>query len=409
MSAGAYVNKPDRRIRHLHDILTCGPRTFDAVVVGGGVVGLAACRALALEGQHVILLEAEKAVGTHTSSRNSEVIHSGIYYTPGSLKAKLCIDGRHRLYEYCDSHHVPYNKLGKLLVAVHDDQITKLKGFLENGKKNGMTDLEWLDGPAAKELEPDLNCVAALWSPSTGVISSQKLMESYRKDAEQHGAVVAFNCEVVGGQISGRLKTLQVKDRETGQTSTVHAHMVVNAAGLYAQSVACSLQGLPRQTIPEAFLARGHYCTMEGKPPFKRLIYPMPESWGLGVHLTLDLEGRARFGPDVEWIDKVEYKTSPEICDKFYPVIRQYWPGLPDGRLRPSYSGIRPKVVGPGKPGKDFVIQGPKDHGVKGLVNLYGIESPGLTSSLSIGELVMQMLLHNKEAPGSVSGGEQRD
>ncbi|DBA91270.1 TPA: hypothetical protein ACH3X2_004037 [Trebouxia sp. C0005] len=264
MSGGAYDIQPERRIRHLTDVLTKGPRTFDAVVIGAGVVGLAICRALAMEGQKVIVLEQANAIGTETSSRNSEVIHSGIYYTPGSLKAKLCVDGRQKLYAYCDSHNVPYNRLGKLLVAAHDEQVPKLKEFLANGKKNGMTDLVWLDAAAAKELEPDLHCVAALKSPSTGVISSLKLMESYRKDAEQHGALLAFSCEVVGGNISGKMKKLEVKDRDTGKVSEVQAHMVVNAAGLYAQQLAKTMQGLPSDTIPEAFLARGHYCTMEG-------------------------------------------------------------------------------------------------------------------------------------------------
>ncbi|KAK9820366.1 hypothetical protein WJX72_009503 [[Myrmecia] bisecta] len=365
----------------------------DAVVIGAGVVGLAVAQSLAQAGREVVVLEAANAVGTETSSRNSEIIHAGIYYPPGTLKARLCLEGNARLYEYCDSHAVPYKRLGKLLVATNAAQIPKLKHLQETGQRNGVKGLEWLDQEEVREMEPALHCVAALHSASTGVVDSHTLMLAYQGEAEAHGASVAYNSRLISGDVGGAVKTLVVEDVVSGERSSLACRMVVNAAGLHSQAVAGRLQGLPSSMIPPRYLARGCYFSLSGKSPFSRLIYPVPEDGGLGVHLTLDLGGQAKFGPDVEWVDRIDYTVDPARAASFYPAVRHYWPELKDGALQPSYAGIRPKLHRPGEPPADFMVQGPKEHGVNGLVNLFGIESPGLTSSLSIADLVKSKLL----------------
>jgi L-2-hydroxyglutarate oxidase LhgO len=363
--------------------------TADCVVIGAGVVGLAVARALALAGREVIILEAGDVIGNETSSRNSEVIHAGIYYVPGSLKGQLCVAGKKLLYRYCGAHGVPHRNCTKLIVATSQAQHGALAAIRANARGNGVDDLELLTGAEAKALEPNLHCVAALLSPSTGIVDSHGLMLAYLGDAEAHGAMLAFNSPVAGGRVTGDAIALDVGGAEPMRLS---CRTVVNAAGLHAQRVARSIVGIPSQSIPPAHLAKGNYFSLAAKPPFSRLIYPVPEPGGLGVHITIDLGGQARFGPDVEWVDRIDYDVDPRRADRFYAEVRRYWPDLPDGSLQPAYSGIRPKLGPAGTPAADFMIQGPREHGVAGLVNLYGIESPGLTASPAIAERVVQML-----------------
>ncbi|BDA47568.1 L-2-hydroxyglutarate dehydrogenase, mitochondrial [Coccomyxa sp. Obi] len=363
----------------------------DAIVVGAGVVGLAVARSLAHEGREVVVLESASDIGTSTSSRNSEVIHAGIYYPPGSLKARLCVEGRNRIYEYCEAHGVPHKRIGKILVAADESQLEDLRRYKDTALKNGV-ELEWLEVKEAKAREPALRCVAALWSSMTGIVDSHQLMLGYQSDAEKNGAAVALNSSLISGDVSGAKKELRVADSKTGEVSSLTADVIINAAGLQAQEVAASLAGFPQDKVPRRYLARGCYFTLAGKSPFRHLIYPMPENGGLGAHLTLDLANQAKFGPDVEWVDSIDYTVDPKRADRFYSTIRHYWPGLPDGSLQPSYSGIRPKISGPGDKNADFLIQGPADHGIDGLVNLFGIESPGLTASMSIGDYVADLL-----------------
>ena len=363
--------------------------TVNCVVIGAGVVGLAAARALAQAGREVIILEATSLFGSETSSRNSEVIHAGIYYPQNSLKATLCVAGKQALYEYCASHGVEHRRCGKLIVATDDSQLDTLRGIEKKAINNGVTDLTWLESAQVAELEPAVRCVAALLSPSTGIVDSHGLMLAYLGDAEDAGAMLALNSPVEGGEIQEQGIVLEV-----GGAEPMHllARSVVNGAGLYAGKLAHSLRGLPPETIPPHYYAKGNYYTLSGRSPFSRLIYPVPEQAGLGVHVTVDLGGQARFGPDVEWIDEINYDVDPRRADVFYEAVRKYWPGLPDGALAPGYAGIRPKLHAPGEPNADFVIQGPATHGVAGLVNLYGIESPGLTASLAIAERVCSLL-----------------
>jgi L-2-hydroxyglutarate oxidase LhgO len=362
---------------------------LDAVVIGAGVVGLAVARALALAGREVVVLEAADAIGTETSSRNSEVVHAGIYYPPGSLKARLCVAGKHALYRYCDERGIPYRRCGKLLVATGESQLPKLHAIRAQAEVNGVTDLQPLTAADARALEPALRCVAAYLSPSTGVVDSHALMLALQGDAEAHGAMVAFKSPVTGGAVRHDGIELHTGGDEPLR---VIARTVVNSGGLHAQRIAASLEGFPRAQVPPTYYAKGNYYSLVGRSPFSRLVYPMPNEAGLGVHITIDLGGQARFGPDVEWIDAIGYDVDPRRADGFYAAIREYWPGLADGRLAPGYAGIRPKIVGPKDKAADFVIAGPREHGVAGLVNLFGIESPGLTCSLAIGDAVRAAL-----------------
>lgn len=361
----------------------------DCVVIGAGVVGLAVARALAMAGREVIVLDSENMIGTGTSSRNSEVIHAGIYYPQNSLKALCCVAGKHLLYDYCESHQVPHRRCGKLIVASDDNQLDTLKGIEQKAINNGVTDLQWLDANDVHELEPALHCVGALLSPSTGIIDSHSLMLAYQGDAEKAGAMLGFLSPIIGGEVMDNGIALDVGGDEA---MGLLAQCVVNSAGLYAGEVAHSIRGLNKDSIPPHYYAKGNYYTLATRSPFSRLIYPVPEAAGLGVHVTIDLAGQARFGPDVEWIDGIDYDVDPARADVFYAAIRSYWPDLPDNSIQPGYAGVRPKLQAPGEPAADFVIQGPTEHGVAGLVNLYGIESPGLTASLSIAERVAALL-----------------
>lgn len=360
----------------------------DCVVVGAGVVGLAVARALALAGREVVVLEACDAFGTQTSARNSEVIHAGIYYPAGSLKAALCVRGKQLLYEYCAERGLPHQRCGKLIVATDDAQVAQLQGIQAKAAANGVTDLVLMDAAQARALEPHLQCLAALYSPSTGIVDSHALMLSLLGDLERTGSVLALNSPLERADIAQAAIDLVAVDGTQLRASTV-----VNAAGLQAPALAARFAGLAPQYVPQAHFAKGNYFTLAGRSPFSRLIYPVPESAGLGVHLTIDLGGQARFGPDVQWVtDAQDLVVDPARGDAFYAEVRKYWPELPDGALQPAYAGIRPKIHGPGTPASDFVIQGPAVHGIPGLVNLFGIESPGLTSALAIAEYVQELL-----------------
>jgi L-2-hydroxyglutarate oxidase LhgO len=362
----------------------------ECVVVGAGVVGLAVARGLARAGHEVVVLEAAAAIGTGISSRNSEVIHAGMYYPSDSLRARLCGAGRRALYEYCAGHGIPHRRLGKLIVATGPAQEAGLAAIARQGRINGVTDLVWLDAAGARALEPEVRCVAALHSPDTGIIDGHAFMLALQGDAESHGAVLAFNSPAVGGQVGDGGLTVSVGG---AAPLRLGCRVLVNAAGLSAQGLAARFDGLPAASIPRQALAKGSYFALTGvAPPFRRLVYPIPPEGGLGIHVTLDLGGQVRFGPDVEWTDGLDYRVDHRRAGDFYAAIRQYWPGLPDGALSPAYAGIRPKLSGPGEPAADFVIQGPADHGVPGLVNLYGIESPGLTASLAIADHVAGLL-----------------
>ncbi|MBV6304761.1 NAD(P)/FAD-dependent oxidoreductase [Candidimonas humi] len=363
---------------------------IDCVVLGAGVVGLAVARELALAGREVLLAEASEAIGTGTSSRNSEVIHAGIYYPQGSLKARLCVAGKHMLYDYCAEHGIPHKRLGKLIVAATPEQAAGLDRIAERARGNGVDDLYRISGAEAQALEPALRCAGALVSPSTGIIDSHALMLALQGDAENHGAQCVFHTPYAEGSIlpSGEF----LLRFEGAEPMEITARCVINACGLQAPEAACRLQGLDARHIPRAYFCKGNYFTLSGRAPFARLIYPMPDHAGLGVHLTLDLGGQAKFGPDTEWIDGIDYTLDRKRGEVFYEAVRQYWPGLPDGALSPGYTGIRPKISGPGEPAADFVISGPAQHGIPNLVNLFGIESPGLTSCLALAQATVQSL-----------------
>jgi L-2-hydroxyglutarate oxidase LhgO len=360
----------------------------DCVVIGAGVIGLAIARRLARAGLEVIVLEAAEAIGTVTSSRNSEVIHAGIYYKAGSLMARMCVGGKRALYRYCGEHAIPHRNCGKLIVATTPAETEKLQSIRAHAEANGVLDLKTLSGADARALEPALNCDAALLSPSTGIIDSHAFMLALRGDAEDAGAAFAFHTPLLHAKAEeGRIEL----DAGGAMPMSLECRLLVNAAGLNAPLVARGIDGMPIELIPHAYLAKGNYFSCSARAPFSHLIYPVPEPGGLGVHLTLDMAGQARFGPDVEWVDAIDYAVDPARGERFYPAIRRYWPTLPDDALMPSYSGIRPKIVPPAVATQDFLIQGPRDHGVDGLINLFGIESPGLTSSLAIADYVGEL------------------
>ncbi|MCG6121446.1 MAG: NAD(P)/FAD-dependent oxidoreductase [Microvirga sp.] len=359
---------------------------MEILVVGAGVIGLASARALALASHEVVVAEATPLIGSGVSSRNSEVIHAGMYYPGGSLRARLCVEGRRRLYDFCASHGVPHGKPGKLIVATDERERAKIETIARQGEINGVENLRLLDGREAMAMEPALSCVAALWSPETGVIDSHALMLALQGDLEDRGGMIALGSPVTElAHEGGRWQVVVA-----GETMAFDA--VVNAAALGAQKLAAATRGYPRERIPRLVLAKGNYFGCSGRPAFSRLIYPAPVDGGLGVHVTLDLAGRMRFGPDVEWIAEEDYVVDPGRSDAFYAAIRRYWPGLPDGVLVPDYAGIRPKLTGPGETAADFLIEGPADHGLPRLVSLFGMESPGLTSCLAIADEVVRAL-----------------
>ncbi len=359
------------------------------LVIGAGIVGLAVARATARAGHDVIVAEKADAIGTGISSRNSEVIHAGMYYPTGTLRAQLCPRGNRMLYEFCESHGVPHRRCGKLIVATNDAERTRIEAIEAQGRINGVAGLELIGGNAARDLEPELSCVSALVSPDTGIIDGHAYMLALQGDTEAHGGAIAFETPVE--RLTPLLHGWRVAfgGREPGQ---LEVDAVVNCAGLSAQAVARAIEGYPATRIPKQVLAKGNYFAYAGPPAFTRLIYPTPVDGGLGVHVTLDLAGRMRFGPDVEWIDRESYEVDPGRAASFYARIRTYWPGLPEGSLMPDYAGIRPKLTGPGEPAADFMIDGPAAHGMAGLVNLFGIESPGLTSSLALADEVVALL-----------------
>jgi L-2-hydroxyglutarate oxidase LhgO len=362
---------------------------IDCAVIGAGVVGLAIARELALSGREVIIIEAEDAIGTHTSSRNSEVIHAGIYYPSGSLKARLCVEGKHLLYDYCRMHDVPHANTGKVIVACDESEISAVGSYIDKARASGVDDLRWLSARELAEMEPAVRCVAGVYSPSTGIVDSHALMLALQGDAENAGAATVFKSPVLRGEASASGIVLEIGGSEPMR---IACNIVVNCGGLCATQVARSIEGIPPHTIPKAWYAKAHYYTLSGKAPFRHLVYPVAHAAFLGVHVTLDLGGQVRFGPDLDWIEGVDYRFDESREPLFYQAIRRYYPDLKDGQLQPGYTGIRPKISGPDEPAADFRIDGPADHGIAGLVNLYGIESPGLTASLAIARHVRSLL-----------------
>ena len=362
----------------------------DAIVIGAGVIGLACARNLAAKGLETFIIESHEAIGQEISSRNSEVIHAGLYYTVGSLKAKLCLSGRHALYEYCETRHIPHKKCGKLIVANSIEQEKKLLQLHNQALANGVADVELIGPNQARELEPALTCTAALLSPSTGIIDSHSLMLSFMGDAQANGASLVLCSQFLEAEVVSN--GLNIKIKSGDEILELKSSILINAAGLSAPDVARNISGLKSETIPTSHFAKGNYFSLEGIAPFSRLIYPVPEPGGLGVHLTLDMGGQAKFGPDVEWVDVIDYEVNIARAKNFYASIRSYWQKLPNDSLHAAYSGIRPKVVSKGEPDADFMIHGESEHGCPGLVNLFGIESPGLTSSLAIADHVAGLL-----------------
>ncbi len=367
----------------------------DCVVIGAGAIGLAIARALAVAGREVVIVEAAGAIGTGVSSRSSEVIHAGLYYPPASLKARLCVAGRRALYDYCASHGIGCRRIGKLVVATGGDEEPALEALARRGIGNGVEGLELLDAAAARRREPELQCTAALWSPESGIFDSHALMLALQGEAEDRGASIAFRTRVTGARVTRGRICLEASDLD-GRRMTVAARVVVNAAGLGAWEVAAGIDAMPAHLIPPRHLSRGHYFAATRPVPFHHLVYPLPDAAGLGIHLTFDLGGQARFGPDAEWVDDIDYALPDDDMAarrrRFAAAVRRYYPGLGDDDLAPAYAGIRPKVQAPGEPPADFVIQGPETHGIAGLVNLFGIESPGLTACLAIADHVAGLI-----------------
>ncbi|MDB6009410.1 MAG: binding site:FAD dependent oxidoreductase [Gammaproteobacteria bacterium] len=356
---------------------------IDVVVIGAGVVGLAVARALATRGREVLILEAADHFGTGISSRNSEVIHAGIYYPRGSLRARMCVTGRNLLYDFCEQYGVPYRRCGKLIVATSEAQLADLEWIKAAAQANGVA-LEFFSRDRALALEPQLACEGALYSPATGIIDSHAYMLCLLGQAETRGAMLVTDSRVTHLQLSTDGILIAIND----EPPALKANTVINSAGLYAPHVARLIDGFPPEHVPTPYFCKGSYFTLAGRSPFEHLVYPIPEPGGLGVHLTLDLAGRARFGPDVEWVEQCDYSVEPRRAKRFYAAIRAYWPDLPDGALQPAYAGIRPKITSPSEVPADFRIEGPETHGVRGVVNLFGIESPGLTASLALAEYV---------------------
>ena len=362
----------------------------DCVVIGAGVVGLAVAREMALQGRETILLERESAFGTISSARNSEVIHAGIYYPKDSLKAKLCVEGNRMLYEYCRTHHVATQPYGKLIVASDESQLDDLQAILYKAQQNEVPEIKMITGDQAKAMEPELNCAAAVLSASTGIVDSHGFMLSLLGGFEDAGGMIAYQSPLISAKPLGE----NAKDGfelEIGGADgmKIQTKLLINCAGMSAPAIARKIQSLNEEQIPKAYFAKGNYFSLTGKSPFKHLIYPIPEPGGLGVHLTLDMGGQAKFGPDVEWLEideesQIDYTVNPRRGEGFYEAVRRYWPGLKDNTLQPDYSGVRAKIVPPNAPAGDFCFNTPKNHGLEGLFNLYGFESPGLTSSLAI-------------------------
>jgi L-2-hydroxyglutarate oxidase LhgO len=364
----------------------------DCVVVGAGVVGLAIARALSQAGREVLLLDAENAFGTHTSSRSSEVLHAGLSYAPGSLKAQLCRRGRDAIYHYAAERGIAHHRIGKLIVAADAKEIDGLHKYKKLAEANDVDDMQMLDAKSVHALEPAVQATAGLFSPSTGIIDSHGLMLSYLGDAESAGACLVINSPVTGGRVTGDGIEVHVGGAEPIR---LLARTVINSAGLHAHSVALAIEGMPVELVPKIHYAIGHYYTLQGQSPFTHLVYPVAREAALRVHVTLDLGGQCKFGPDIDWRTDVDYTFDTNNESRFYEGIRRFWPDLQDGTLQPGYTGIRPRLAGPEalhNAGTDFIIQGEREHRVPGLVNLFGIESPGLTSSLAIGEYVATMV-----------------
>ena len=362
---------------------------MQVLVIGAGVVGLAVARAAARNGHEVVVAERARAIGTGVSSRNSEVIHGGMYYPTGTLRARHCAPGRRMLYEFCASHGVPHRQCGKLIVAANDAELDKIASIAKQGEINGVEGLELIGGDAARALEPEVVCAGALWSPNTGILDAHAYMLALRGDLEDAGGAIAFNTAVIGATRRAGQWCVRFGGAEAGEA---FFDAVINCAGLGAQGAARAMPDYPQTRVPRLVLAKGNYFSYAGRSPFTRLVYPTPMPGGLGVHVTLDLAGRMRFGPDVEWIAEENYDVNPARAEIFYARIRTYWPGLPDGTLMPDYAGIRPKLSGQGEPQGDFIIDTEAGHGVPGLIQMFGIESPGLTSSLSLGAAVAAYL-----------------
>jgi L-2-hydroxyglutarate oxidase LhgO len=366
---------------------------IDVVVIGAGVVGLAVARALAMAGREVLVVEKANAIGTATSSRNSEVIHAGIYYEPESLKAKLCVEGKNLLYQFCADSGVAARAVGKLIVAQTPSQIAKLEALQANALKNGVTDLQWLTAEEASHLEPALRCVAALLSPSTGIVDSHNFMLALQAGAEEHGAIIVLQTAFVSGVAGGNGIAVQLRGADHSTTQVV-AKSVINCAGHGAHAVAAAMSGFDLRRLPQRYLAKGSYCNVSGKSPFSHLVYPIPVPGALGVHVTLDMQGRARLGPNIEWVDDEDYAVSDSIIPEFRRACEGFWPGVRDRELTTSYAGIRPKICSPDQTSADFLIQTSSEHGVEGLINLFGIESPGLTSAIAIANHVLRLTEH---------------
>ena len=361
--------------------------TVDCVIVGAGVIGLATGRALSLRGLEVVVVEAAGATGTETSSRNSEVIHAGIYYPFGTLKARLCVSGRQALYDYCEMKGIAHSRTGKLIVATRDTEIPVLDRYLAQAGANGVNDLVRLGPAEVSDVEPAVHCVQALYSPSTGILDSRDYLLALQGDLEANQGTV-----VLDTRVSRVVRREQLFEIQVEGATVMRCANLINAAGLHAQKLARNIDVLPQETIPSLHLARGHYYRLAGKSPFSHLVYPVAGPADLGIHVTLDLGGAARFGPDLQWISSIDYSFDPDRRAAFAAAIRRYYPDLDEARLQPGHTGIRPKLAGPGEAAADFVVQGEEAHGVPGLVNLYGIDSPGLTASLAIAEQVSALI-----------------